>query len=293
MKQLSLIILFVLGIIMLDSCKKENEEPAGDPGVTATCTDGIQNGTETGVDCGGDCDPCDGTSWHLIANDPTGDAMTFNNNDGADATALHFRFDPVTDLLTFRITATNVSVFSSSPAADFVFGLPNGTDNGDPTGFHWFDEEFETPGHRTAYIYPDPAGSAPSTYTYNELAAGAANRIVLTHDQSITCGEICIDLEVDEANNWLFYTFNRTDIITDTEMGGETATIALLANLGQELGWNDNITTNASFTISTSIPESFPVLSTTPVTAITAESATTGGLISDSGDSSVSERGDC
>ena len=24
----------------------------------ATCSDGIQNGTETGVDCGGDCQPC-------------------------------------------------------------------------------------------------------------------------------------------------------------------------------------------------------------------------------------------
>ncbi|MFK7908603.1 MAG: S8 family serine peptidase, partial [Chitinophagales bacterium] len=28
--------------------------------VTATCTDGIQNGNETGVDCGGDCSPCGG-----------------------------------------------------------------------------------------------------------------------------------------------------------------------------------------------------------------------------------------
>jgi hypothetical protein len=27
-------------------------------GTTPTCTDGIQNGNETGIDCGGDCDPC-------------------------------------------------------------------------------------------------------------------------------------------------------------------------------------------------------------------------------------------
>jgi hypothetical protein len=31
---------------------------ACDPCAEATCTDGIMNGTETGVDCGGDCDPC-------------------------------------------------------------------------------------------------------------------------------------------------------------------------------------------------------------------------------------------
>lgn len=30
----------------------------GGGGTTPTCTDGIQNGNETGVDCGGDCDPC-------------------------------------------------------------------------------------------------------------------------------------------------------------------------------------------------------------------------------------------
>lgn len=32
-----------------NSCEKEDEP---------TCTDGIQNGDETGIDCGGDCDPC-------------------------------------------------------------------------------------------------------------------------------------------------------------------------------------------------------------------------------------------
>lgn len=40
--------LFSLAITW-DSCKKEDE---------ATCTDGIQNGDETGVDCGGSCAAC-------------------------------------------------------------------------------------------------------------------------------------------------------------------------------------------------------------------------------------------
>ena len=29
---------------------------------TATCSDGVQNGTETGVDCGGSCPACSGTA---------------------------------------------------------------------------------------------------------------------------------------------------------------------------------------------------------------------------------------
>ena len=34
----------------------------GGSGVTPTCDDGIQNGNETGIDCGGDCDPCSTTT---------------------------------------------------------------------------------------------------------------------------------------------------------------------------------------------------------------------------------------
>lgn len=35
--------------LVLGGCKKDD---------STTCTDGIMNGDETGVDCGGDCDPC-------------------------------------------------------------------------------------------------------------------------------------------------------------------------------------------------------------------------------------------
>ena len=42
------------------ACNKDNdlepEDPTGNP---PTCTDGVQNGDETGIDCGGEtCDPC-------------------------------------------------------------------------------------------------------------------------------------------------------------------------------------------------------------------------------------------
>ncbi len=49
----TLLLLFV-SILSFNACTKDN-----DPVLTpATCTDGIQNGDETGVDCGGDCAPC-------------------------------------------------------------------------------------------------------------------------------------------------------------------------------------------------------------------------------------------
>ncbi|MDT0538337.1 hypothetical protein [Croceitalea sp. P059] len=46
--------MFVAALALtLTSCGSDDNDP-----VAATCSDGIQNGTETGVDCGGTCEPC-------------------------------------------------------------------------------------------------------------------------------------------------------------------------------------------------------------------------------------------
>ncbi|MDC6387104.1 hypothetical protein PP182_00305 [Maribacter sp. PR1] len=48
--------LFFIGVITFVSCSDDdNLEPDPMP----TCSDGIMNGDETGVDCGGSCEPCD------------------------------------------------------------------------------------------------------------------------------------------------------------------------------------------------------------------------------------------
>ncbi len=46
----AMVLLF--SVMLISSCKKETVT------VTPTCTDGIKNGTETGVDCGGSCNAC-------------------------------------------------------------------------------------------------------------------------------------------------------------------------------------------------------------------------------------------
>ncbi|MDC6365479.1 hypothetical protein [Allomuricauda sp. AC10] len=47
-------------VLVLTGCKSDDGDPAptDDNGTVATCDDGIQNGDETGVDCGGSCDAC-------------------------------------------------------------------------------------------------------------------------------------------------------------------------------------------------------------------------------------------
>lgn len=57
-----------LAILFFNSCDKDDDTavvPDATTGTgggsTATCTDGVQNGDETGVDCGGSCTSCGGT----------------------------------------------------------------------------------------------------------------------------------------------------------------------------------------------------------------------------------------
>lgn len=46
---------FAIATLGLTSCSEDDDMPTEH----ATCTDGIQNGNETGIDCGGPCEPCD------------------------------------------------------------------------------------------------------------------------------------------------------------------------------------------------------------------------------------------
>lgn len=51
----SYVLLFTLSALLVIACSKDDD---GQQMVQATCMDGIMNGNETGVDCGGSCAPC-------------------------------------------------------------------------------------------------------------------------------------------------------------------------------------------------------------------------------------------
>ncbi len=75
---------FVLAALTISSCSKDD---SSDP-VAVTCNDGIQNGDETGVDCGGSCEPCavEGQKDGIInsQDDPDLDASDLKGNVTAD-----------------------------------------------------------------------------------------------------------------------------------------------------------------------------------------------------------------
>ncbi len=62
MKKAILSLMFGLATVaFVTSCSNDDDNPSNEP----TCTDGVKNGDETGVDCGGTCSPCTSTSVEL------------------------------------------------------------------------------------------------------------------------------------------------------------------------------------------------------------------------------------
>lgn len=51
-------LLFFAGIFFMTSCNNDDTDPI-EPIAMANCSDGVMNGDETGVDCGGSCDSCE------------------------------------------------------------------------------------------------------------------------------------------------------------------------------------------------------------------------------------------
>ncbi|WP_194765706.1 family 16 glycosylhydrolase [Tamlana sp. I1] len=56
-------------LLFLCSCSSSNEDHYE---IKASCIDGVKNGTETGVDCGGDCEPCATCDDGIMNGDETG-----------------------------------------------------------------------------------------------------------------------------------------------------------------------------------------------------------------------------
>ncbi|MFO7721023.1 MAG: hypothetical protein R6W85_11345 [Gillisia sp.] len=64
---------FAIATLGLTSCSDDDTMPIEQ---LATCTDGIQNGNETGVDCGGACAPCEGTGGGVVVDEDLSGMLT-------------------------------------------------------------------------------------------------------------------------------------------------------------------------------------------------------------------------
>ncbi|HKL39255.1 MAG TPA: hypothetical protein VJ894_01185 [Cryomorphaceae bacterium] len=189
-----------------------------------------------------------------IATDNEGDAEIFDPAIGApvtgglDATEISYSYDPVVDSLYFMVDVVDMAPFSDSPSIDFNFTLPNGTDGGQGLAPPFRGSQ----SHKTATLYADNGGTAPSDYTYTNVAEFAGNGITFTENLptfTSICNN-CITIKVDVANNKIYCGMDRNSVITDSEVGAtNTATITLSSNVGYQRGNNDLTTDGSTFTI--------------------------------------------
>ena len=64
---------FAIATLGLTSCSEDDTMPIEQ---LATCTDGIKNGNETGVDCGGACAPCEGNGGGVVVDEDLSGLLT-------------------------------------------------------------------------------------------------------------------------------------------------------------------------------------------------------------------------
>lgn len=74
MRKIAFVLTIAAGVVFT-SCSSD-DNGMNEQAVTPTCTDGLQNGDETGVDCGGSCTPCETTETSI----ENPDTYTFERN---------------------------------------------------------------------------------------------------------------------------------------------------------------------------------------------------------------------
>ncbi len=232
----------ILLTTLLLSCDKEQQLTPNTNAVAASTNQGGSN------------DPMNDppATFVQLATDATGDSQHMGGP-GLDASKIEYKYDKTTDKIEFRITTTNLSQFASSPSVDFNFQLPNGTENSIPPAMPF---RGNTMTHKSAALYADDGGSAPSSYSYNNTTGFARNNILYTTNNVsgsnpiCSTGSNCITINVDVTNNTITCSMDRDNVITDAEIGSsKLAKIKLVANVGFQRSNNDLVVDGAEFTI--------------------------------------------
>lgn len=205
--------------LFFTSCNSDDENPMV---AVATCTDGIQNGDETGVDCGGTCTPCTiaiqnpasftfqrdgestvsfgGQTTRLKMGDEILSAFKDETNTAAKIQAMYAHVEGAADFEDADLNASDKSVRSKTAASTDFFSS-NATDQALIRAD--FDEFINA---QVTEVFPNWAVAAV-TGTAGQIADGSSTRYVsakgLEYNQAFNKGLIG-GLTVDQVlNNYL------------------------------------------------------------------------------------------
>lgn len=217
----ALFILAFPAVISITSCSSDDNDPPV-VAVVPTCTDGVQNGDETGVDCGGSCTPCKaaidnptsytferdgestvnfgGQTTRLKMGDEILSAFKVETNSADKIQSMYAHMEGVMDFEDADLNASDKSVRSKTAASADYFSA-------NATGQALIRADFDGwISAQVTEVFPN-WGVAASAGTAGQLADGSSTRYVsakgVEYDQLFNKGLIGA-LTVDQAlNNYL------------------------------------------------------------------------------------------
>lgn len=125
---------FILILTLAEGCKKDDDNPPSD----VSCSDGIQNGQEIGIDCGGpDCSPCAAQGTPTVVTLPMDEINPFSARakgqiiDEGDSSltgrGFVFSASPNPDTSDFRVSASSNNITPEGIMTALIYNLSPGS----------------------------------------------------------------------------------------------------------------------------------------------------------------------
>lgn len=168
-------------------------------------------------------------TWTEIATDNSGDG-----NDPAllDGTKFEYYNNEATDSVWFRITTKEITASQEGAlGVNIMVHIPGGG-----TTFNFWGTSNTSAWHKlvTAWV----TGSAPSDYSGVVGVADAAG-VGAMNWSNLKANNLTI--VVSPANKTIIIGMKRSDLVTNSEMGGGSVTLKAAAAVGSNAYWNDDI----------------------------------------------------
>jgi len=178
-------------------------------------------------------------TWTGVANDPANDGSTPGWLDGQ---ALSYYYDSAADSIWFKLDVFNLNPNSSAWGINVQLSIPGVS----PSGNWWGTQNSSFSYNKlvTAWV----TGTAPSNYSGT---IGIANLAGVGSGNYDNLASNNMTITADVPNNTILVGMPRTDVVTNSEMGGNSSiTVGIAGSVGSNVGWNDDIfSSSASLTI--------------------------------------------
>jgi len=167
-------------------------------------------------------------TWTTIATDVAGDGSSAFLLDG---TQLDYRYDAQTDSVWFRVTTDNTDMSAAGDrGVNIMINIPSGGST-----FNFWGTDNTNAFHKLLTVWVQ--GNNP---TFNGTIGFAdASGVSSMNYTNLSANNILID--VNDNDKTIILGMKREDLISDSEMGGNSVTLGVAGAVGSSFQWNDDI----------------------------------------------------